>query len=52
MTANVLSEEIELCIQSGMNDHIGKPFSWTDLLSRIERLSKNDKSLPTEILWP
>ncbi len=37
MTANVVKEEIELCFQNGMNDHIGKPIS-VDVLS--EKLKK------------
>jgi CheY-like chemotaxis protein len=40
MTANVLSEEIELCIQAGMDDHIGKPFVWNDLLAKMDKLSR------------
>ena len=37
MTANVFKEDIEKCLDAGMNDHIGKPIR-TDLL--IETLDK------------
>ena len=31
MTANVMAEERQHCIASGMNDHIGKPIDWERL---------------------
>ncbi len=31
MTANVVKEEIEQCIENGMNDHIGKPIEFKSL---------------------
>ena len=37
MTANVLKEDIEKCLASGMNDHLGKPI---DQQLLIEKLSK------------
>ena len=37
MTANVFKEDIENCLESGMNSHIGKPF---DFYAVIDKLSK------------
>jgi CheY-like chemotaxis protein/HPt (histidine-containing phosphotransfer) domain-containing protein len=37
MTANVLPEQIARFRQSGMNDHVGKPFRPAELLDTIER---------------
>ncbi len=42
MTANVLKEEVDLCYQAGMNDFIGKPFDTAELLSKMNKLIKND----------
>lgn len=38
MTANVFKEEVDLCLQVGMNDFIGKPFDTTELLQKIYNL--------------
>jgi signal transduction histidine kinase len=38
MTANVTSEEIAKCFQSGMNDYISKPFESQDLLNKLGKL--------------
>ena len=35
MTADVFREDIEKCISSGMNDHIGKPLNVKDMLGKI-----------------
>jgi signal transduction histidine kinase/DNA-binding response OmpR family regulator len=37
MTANVFIEDIEKCLQSGMNDHVGKPLDVNDLLSKLRK---------------
>ena len=36
MTANVMAEQRKRCLDSGMNDHIGKPIHWDQLLERLE----------------
>lgn len=36
MTAGVLPEERERCLRSGMNDHMGKPFLYEELIAKIE----------------
>jgi CheY-like chemotaxis protein len=38
MTANVTSEEIAKCFDSGMNAYISKPFDSQDLLNKLGRL--------------
>jgi len=35
MTANVFREDIERCLQAGMNDHIGKPINTEELLAKL-----------------
>ena len=42
MTANVFKEDIEQCLEAGMNDHIGKPIDLGDLLSKM----RNHMTLP------
>ncbi|MDR1481083.1 MAG: response regulator [Synergistaceae bacterium] len=37
MTANVFREDVERCLASGMNDHIGKPLDLGDLLSKLRK---------------
>lgn len=37
MTANVMAEERQRCLASGMNDHIGKPIDWNKLLATLVR---------------
>ncbi len=37
MTANVFREDIERCIESGMNDHIGKPLDSGELIKKIQK---------------
>jgi PAS domain S-box-containing protein len=37
MTANAMAGDRTLCLNAGMNDHVGKPFDPEDLLSVIQR---------------
>jgi CheY-like chemotaxis protein len=37
MTANVFREDIEKCLEAGMNDHIGKPLDFEDVLAKLRR---------------
>jgi CheY-like chemotaxis protein len=37
MTANVFTDDIEKCLASGMNDHIGKPIDFQDVLRMLHR---------------
>ena len=35
MTANVFKEDVERCLSSGMNDHIGKPINLDELMEKL-----------------
>jgi CheY-like chemotaxis protein len=37
MTANVFREDIERCLAAGMNDHVGKPLDFDDVLVRLRK---------------
>jgi len=37
MTANVFREDVEKCLESGMNGHIGKPIDIDDVLRQLRR---------------
>jgi CheY-like chemotaxis protein len=37
MTANVFKEDIDKCIEAGMNDHIGKPLNFDDVLATLDK---------------
>jgi PAS domain S-box-containing protein len=43
MTATVLKEEKNLCLEAGMNDYITKPFSIDELIEKISYYVKNEK---------
>ncbi len=40
MTANVFSEDIERCLESGMNGHVGKPVDINDLVKTLKQYLK------------
>jgi len=35
MTANVFKEDIEKCLNAGMDDHIGKPIDFEEVLEKL-----------------
>ena len=35
MTANVFREDVEKCLEAGMNDHVGKPLDFDDVLGKL-----------------
>jgi CheY-like chemotaxis protein len=37
MTANVFKEDIERCLEAGMNDHVGKPIDFEEVLNRLRK---------------
>ncbi|MDR1178337.1 MAG: response regulator [Spirochaetaceae bacterium] len=45
MTANVFRDDVEQCIEAGMNDHIGKPLDLDDVMARLRKfLAKTKKT--------
>jgi len=44
MTANVFKEDIEKCIDAGMNDHLGKPIVIKDVLAMFSRYFRPNKA--------
>jgi CheY-like chemotaxis protein len=40
MTANVFRDDIEKCLEAGMNDHVGKPLDVADVLSALRKWLK------------
>jgi PAS domain S-box-containing protein len=37
MTANVFREDIEKCLEAGMDDHIGKPLDFNEVLEKLRK---------------
>jgi CheY-like chemotaxis protein len=37
MTANVFREDVEKCLALGMNDHVGKPLNYEDVLAKLAK---------------
>ncbi len=37
MTANAMATDVQLCLESGMNDHIAKPIDMEELLDKLRR---------------
>jgi CheY-like chemotaxis protein len=37
MTANVFKEDVEKCLEVGMNDHVGKPLDFGDVLTKLRK---------------
>jgi CheY-like chemotaxis protein len=36
VTANAMAEDIERCLQAGMNAHLSKPFRYQDLAATLD----------------
>ena len=43
MTANVFKEDVEHCLEAGMNDHLGKPLDFDDVLRILRHYLFNQK---------
>ena len=41
MTANVFREDIDKCLESGMNGHVGKPIDIADVLGHLRQYLKS-----------
>lgn len=50
LTANVFREDIEDCLNAGMNDHLGKPYNQEQLYCAIEKWYV--KKLPDRLIPP
>jgi len=44
MTANVFREDIEKCLKSGMNEHIGKPIDFDEVTNKLRVFLKSGNS--------
>ena len=42
MTANAMATDREACLAAGMNDHIGKPFNLTQLVTLLQNLTQHN----------
>jgi signal transduction histidine kinase/DNA-binding response OmpR family regulator len=42
MTANVFREDIEKCLDAGMNDHLGKPLDFDEVLAKLRKYLLNN----------
>jgi CheY-like chemotaxis protein len=37
MTANVFREDIERCLEAGMDNHVGKPLDFEDVIGKLHQ---------------
>jgi CheY-like chemotaxis protein len=47
MTANVFRQDIERCLAAGMDDHLGKPLAFDDVLTKLRKYLIRGKSSPS-----
>lgn len=50
LTANVMTEDRERCLASGMNDHIGKPINWDTFFQTLARWVRPINKQPTQVV--
>jgi CheY-like chemotaxis protein len=43
MTANVFREDIEKCLAAGMNDHVGKPLDFDEVMDKLKKYLPAEK---------
>jgi signal transduction histidine kinase/DNA-binding response OmpR family regulator len=46
MTANVFAEDIEKCLAAGMNDHVGKPLDFDQVLDVLKKFTPRNMMSP------
>jgi CheY-like chemotaxis protein len=46
MTANVFKEDIDRCMEAGMNEHIGKPIDFNEVMDQLKRFIPADPAKP------
>jgi CheY-like chemotaxis protein len=44
MTANVFREDIEKCLSTGMNDHVGKPLNFEEVLEKLRKYLRREQA--------
>jgi CheY-like chemotaxis protein len=44
MTANVFKEDVEKCLETGMNSHVGKPLDFEEVLGKLRKYLPLSKS--------
>jgi signal transduction histidine kinase/DNA-binding response OmpR family regulator/ABC-type amino acid transport substrate-binding protein len=50
MTANVFREDIEKCLEAGMNDHVGKPLDFDEVLATLRKYLERKPEQPAQSL--
>lgn len=49
MTANVSASDRQNCLDAGMNDHIGKPLDFNNVIATLSRVLGRDNTLPLAV---